>query len=84
MRKTEGNIIWEVTEACNPVTISIYNTADGVLLEERKYDCVHEPIFGFDCDDVYQINVILDEMVAKYKLDELSEEKPNGDNSKDN
>lgn len=70
MRKTEGNIIWEVTEACNPVTISIYNADNGVLLEERTYNCEHEPIFGFDWYDVSQINVILDEMVAKYKKED--------------
>ena len=56
---------WEVEECVNPTTISLWNPNDE-LLDSVVYTCEHEPIFGFDCWDVYKINDILNALIQKH------------------
>ena len=61
----EKDYKWEVEECVNPTTISLWSPNDE-LLESVVYTCEHEPIFGFDCWDVYKINEILNALIQKH------------------
>lgn len=61
---TEGNITWELNGGGRFIEIKVSN---GFLTETETYECVYEPIFGYDGYDVNSINERLDEMIKAMK-----------------
>lgn len=56
----EDNIKWKVKSKGRMLIISVDNK-NMILTEE--YECQFEPIFGYDCSDIYNVNKILDKLI---------------------
>lgn len=61
----ENDIKWEVDASrYNPIIIKVWNVKTGAKREE-VYNCMHTPIFGYDADDMDEVNKLLDRMIKE-------------------
>lgn len=66
MTGKDGNIQWEVTEKTIPTVISVRNM-DTTYYNKEEYTCKHEQLCGFDPEDMYYINLILNKLIDEAK-----------------
>lgn len=66
MTGKDGKIQWEVTERTTPTIISVFNT-DNQYYDKREYTCLHSQEYGFDPEDMYNMNLLLNKMIEKAK-----------------
>ena len=64
MTGKDGNVKWEVTEKTTPTIISVHNMITSYYVK-KEYYCKHEQLFGFDSEDMYNINLILNTMIEE-------------------
>jgi len=63
---TEGNITYEVIENGDIINITVKNT-DTNVCKHLEYECNYRPIFGYDVEDIYNVNIELDKMIDELK-----------------
>ena len=66
MTGKDGNVKWEVTENTTPTIISVHNMITSYY-DKKEYVCKHSQLAGFDDEDAYYINHILNKMIAEAK-----------------
>lgn len=62
----ENGVEWCIDDGMiDPVEISVKSKKTNQS-ESVTYRCMHQPIFGYDVDDIYEINKILNGLIKKY------------------
>lgn len=63
----ENDIEWCIDDSLvETIVISVKSNKTNQF-ETVTYKCMHQPIFGYDVDDVNEINKILDDLIRKYE-----------------
>lgn len=61
----EGIIEWKVDSSrYDPIVVSAKNLVNGKTMTEI-YPCKHNPVFGYDIEDVAEIDKILEKMIKE-------------------
>lgn len=66
VEQTEGNVKYIIDPKGDDIYLNVINLITNKEIN-YKYECIRQPIFGYDWEDVQDVNKKLDEMINSVK-----------------